>query len=164
MSKFSYIMLGLVVTFSSFVLFSVHLGTTDAFVSAQTTLNLDLGKGFPGTSLTDSFTIKFIDTTTTYRITLTPPAEIGVEDMRDDLLVEISDDDKTDPEIDGPISGDPDYTGTGSLTAVTDEQDTWLVTFSAPDETLEPKQVIVYGCQIDIEPYDGEIDIHDGGG
>ena len=161
MSKFSYILLGLVATFSSFVLFTVHLGTTQAFVSAQTSVELDLGNGFPGTELTDSFTITFIGIETTeYTITLVSAG--GVEDIRPHLTVWK---DPGEADTDGPISGAPDYTGTGNLTDGTDEQDTWLVTFSVPDITLDPGEVLEYGCQIVIEPIEGiQVETAGGGG
>ena len=153
MSKFSYILLGLVATFSSFVLFTVHLGTTQAFVSAQTSIDMDLGNGFPGTELTDSFTINFVGLDTTeYTVTLV--SAVGVEDIRPYLTV-WKPVNASDPDSDGSISGAPDYTGTGSLTQDTDTQDTWLVTFSIPGEKVNPDLGLDYGCQIVIEPLEG---------
>jgi hypothetical protein len=150
LSKFSYILLGLVATFSSFVVFTVHLGTTQAFVSAQTIIPVDLGNGFPGTTLTDSFTISnTIDNDTTdYKLTLEAPLGPDVEDIRPYLTVWK---DPSENEIDDDwVTGE--YFGYGSFTADSDTHDTWLVTFSVPDTTLEEGQVLEYGCQIVIDP------------
>ena len=146
MSKFSYILLGLVATFSSFVLFTVHLGTTQAFVSAQTSIGLDLGTGFPGTSLTDSFTIVNTDNDTAdYTITLAANTT-GAIDIRPFRSVWKDD---TEIDVDGPIVG---YSGTGNFTAGSDWQDKWFVRFDVPDVTLSPGTVLEYDCRIVIEP------------
>ena len=147
MSKFSYILLGLVATFSSFVLFTVYLGSTQAFVSAQTGISVDLGNGFPGTVLTDSFTISNTQNDTTgYTITLEAPLDLDLEDMRPYLTV-WKDDNEADS--DGPIVG---YSGTGSFTQDTDTEDTWFVSFAVPDVTLPSGTVLEYDCRIVIEP------------
>lgn len=147
MSKFSYILLALVATFSSFVLFTVHLGTTQAFVSAQTGIGVDLGTGFPGTELTGSFTISNTDNDTTgYTLTLEAPLDPELEDIRPYLTVWK---DPSEVDSDGPIVG---YSGTGSFTAGTDTADTWLVSFAVPDVTLTGGTVLEYDCRIVIEP------------
>jgi hypothetical protein len=149
LSKFSYILIGLVVTFSSFVLFAVHLGSTQAFVSAQLSIGLDLGTGFPGTELTDSFTIENKQNDTTqYKLTLEFSSSTGVEDIRPYLTVWK---DPSENELDDDwVTGT--YNGAGSFTTDDDTQDTWLVTFSVPDITLEEGQVLEYACQVVIDP------------
>ena len=147
MSKFSYILIGLVATFSSFVLFSVHLGNTQAFVKAQTIIGVDLGNGFPGTKLTDSFTIANAQNdTANYTLSLEAPNITGVIDIRPYLTV-WKDSGETDS--DGPITG---YSGSGNFTAGTDTEDTWFVTFSVPDVTLPQGTKLEYDCRIVIDP------------
>lgn len=148
MSKFSYILLALIATFSSFVLFTVHLGTSQAFVKAQTIIGVDLGNGFPGTSLTDSFTISNIDDndTTGYTLTLEAPLDPNHEDIRPHLTVWK---DPSETDSDGPITG---YTGSGSFTENSDTEDTWFVTFTVPDITLSQGTALEYDCRIVIEP------------
>ncbi len=149
MSKFSYILLGLIVTFSSFVLFTVHLGASQAFVKAETIIGLDLGNGFPGTELTDSFTIENLENdTANYTLSLEAPNITGVIDMRPHLTV-WKDPGETDS--DGPITG---YSGSGSFTKDDDTEDTWFVTFSVPDITFTDGTVLEfdYDCRIVIDP------------
>jgi hypothetical protein len=149
LSKFSYILLGLIITFSSFVLFTVHLGSSQAFVKAQTTIGVDLGTGFPGTSLTDSFTIANAQNDTTeYKLTLEFNSVAGVEDIRPYLSVWK---DPSENELDDDwVTGE--YYGYGNFTAVDDTQDTWFVTFSVPDVTLPEGTVLEYNCRIVIDP------------
>ncbi|HEY94960.1 MAG TPA: hypothetical protein G4O15_08495, partial [Dehalococcoidia bacterium] len=132
MSKFSYILLGLVVTFSSFVLFTVHLGTTQAFVSAQTSIDLYLGIGFPDTELTDLFTIANAQNDTVdYKLTLEATGS-GAEDIRPYLTVWK---DPSENELDDEwVTGE--YYGFGSFTKDDDTEDTWFITFDIPDVTL----------------------------
>ena len=149
MSKFSYILLGLVATFSSFVLFTVYLGSTNAFVSAQTSIDLDLGNGFPGTTLTDSFTIENIQNdTTAYELKLEASLDPDAEDIRPHLMVwkPVT---VTDPDSDGPMAG---YSAPGSFTQDLDTADTWYVSFDVPDITLTGGTVLLYDCRIVIEP------------
>jgi hypothetical protein len=147
LSKFSYILLGLIVTFSSFVLFTVHLGSSQAFVKAQTIIGVDLGNGFPGTSLTDSFTIANAQNdTANYTLSLEAPNTTGVIDIRPYLTIWK---DPVETDFDGPITG---YSGPGNFTAGTDTEDTWFVTFSVPDVTLPQGTVLEYDCRIVIDP------------
>jgi len=152
LSKFSYILLGLIVTFSSFVLFTVHLGSSQAFVKAETIIGLDLGTGFPGTDLTDSFTIENLENdTANYTLSLEAPNITGVIDMRPNLTVWK---DPAEGEGDGPEAKYPDYYCYGSFTAGNDTQDTWFVTFSVPDITFTDGTALEfdYDCRIVIDP------------
>jgi hypothetical protein len=117
-----------------------------AFVEAQVLLNIDFGSVFPGQVVTESFTIVC---TESLDYSLTLQSVDGFADMRGNLLVAKA---PGEADVDGPISGAPDYTGPGSFTKSSDESDTWKVTFFVPDVTLPKDNVVEYGCQIAIEP------------
>jgi hypothetical protein len=155
LSKFSYILLGLVATFSSFVVFTVHLGTTQAFVSATTNINLDFGRTiFPGEVVTDSFTLVDSDKNDTvfpvdYKLTLVPNTTPD-EDLSIYLYIEKAS--EPDSEVDGWLDGrptPPDLEGQGSFISA-DDNDTWNVTIQVPDDPADGGRD--YSCEIRIEP------------
>lgn len=119
-----------------------------AFVQATIKLDIDFGNVFPGMDVTESFTIDSSDSSD-YIITLVAPTDPNVLDIRPNLTLWK---DPAEPDFDGPISGAPDYTGTGSFIVPGDSSDTWFVTFSVPDVTLPGGVAYDYGCTISVDP------------
>ena len=102
-------------------------------ISVSTVL-IDYGLVFPGESLTRQLVIELTgdDTQITYTITLLEKSPY--EDMRPYLTVEkATEDDSEDDEI----ADWPTCFAQGTLTADSDESDTWWVTFDVPDEPDE---------------------------
>ena len=143
------VLIGLFMMVSGLVAATAYVSNNQpAFVKATIELNIDFGNVFPGQMVTESFTIGS-ENSSDYTITLVAPTDAGKLDIRPYLTV-WKDPSETDP--DGPVSGAPNYTGTGSFTSPSDLSDTWLVTFSVPDVTLPKNVELDYGCTISIEP------------
>lgn len=145
MHKLSFVLIGLVGMLSSLVIASAYFTSTQqAFVSAEVKLDIDFGTVFPGTVVQDYFQIES-DVPCDYTLTLGAPADPGVIDLRPYLLIE-RDTTEADTVADGPISGDPDYTGNGTFESESDLSDKWLVTFFVPDDIGD------YDCVVSIVP------------
>lgn len=148
LNKFILIPIALISILSGMIATIAGIGNNLAFVKAQILLSINFGTVFPGQVVTESFTITSQDSSA-YALTLYPPSDIGEEDIRPFISVSK---DPSETDLDGPISGAPNYTGSGSFTAPDDLSDKWMVTFTAPDTTLPPDVGLDYSCTISIEP------------
>jgi hypothetical protein len=126
---------------------TAYLSNNQAFVSAQISLDIDFGTVFPGTVANSSFTITS-EVPYGYIITMTAPADPLVSDLRPYLML-VRDPSEQDLHPDGPVSGAPDYKGSGSFENMEDLSDKWLATFFVPGSTGD------YDCKITIEPIPG---------
>lgn len=149
MNKLSIILVVLFISLSLMISVAAYFSSNPAaFVQATIKLDIDFGNVFPDMDVTESFTIDSLDSSD-YIITLLAPTDPNVLDIRPNLTVWK---DTTELDIDGPISGAPDYTGTGSFIVPGDASDKWFVTFSVPDVTLPDGVAYDYGCTISVEP------------
>lgn len=141
MKKYHGVLLGLFAMVSGIMTASAYFSSQQAFISAAVSLDIDFGTVFPGVAVTESFTIDSPDASG-YTITLAAPDVAGVNDIRPYLTVEK---DPAETDFDGPVSGAPDYTGSGSFSAG-DLSDRWLVTFFVPLTKGD------YDCKVIITP------------
>lgn len=152
MGRLKFLLIGLFVMLAVVATISAYASSNQAaFVSAATVISVDFGNVFPGTVVTQSFTI----TSTyysAYNVTMLPPSDTTLTDMRPYLTAW---EDPSDPDhvLDVPVGGPPNYTpGTGAFTASENNlSDTWFVSFSVPDVTLAEGAFVNYGCEISID-------------
>jgi hypothetical protein len=146
LNKLTLVLMGLFVMVSGLIGITAYVSNNQAFVKADTVVNIEFGTVFPGAVVTQSFTM---DTSSSsgipqnslqYTITLEDTSGAGVMDIRDYLLVTKA---PGETDTDGQISGSP-YTCDGSLDKQNDQSDTWDVKFFVPDINGD------YSCKLEI--------------